>query len=118
LELAPEANSIHYPLAMSLRAAGKQELAKQHLKQYGKRELDINDTLVNALDALKDPADRHFVAAMTAVLRKEYANAIAEFEQGLEYEPENAAARTSYARVLYLHGDKEKSREQLEQVIA
>lgn len=117
LELAPEANSIHYPLALSLRAAGNKQLAKQHLQQYGKRELVINDPLVNALEALKDPASRHFVAAMGAVLRKEYANAITEFEDGFEYEPENAAARTSYARVLYLNNDKEKSREQLNQVI-
>jgi tetratricopeptide (TPR) repeat protein len=118
LELAPEANSIHYPLALSLRAAGNKQLAKQHLQQYGKRELIISDPLVDALEALKDPASRHFVAAMSAVLKKEYANAITEFKEGLEYEPENAAARTSYARVLYLNNDKEKSREQLDQVIA
>ena len=118
LELAPEANSIHYPLALSLRAAGNKQLAKQHLKQYGKRELVIEDRLVEALEALKDPASRHFVAAMTAVIRKEYVNAINEFRDGFEYEPENAAARTSYARVLYLNNDKEKSREQLNQVIA
>ncbi len=118
LELAPEANSIHYPLALSLRATGNKELAKQHLQQYGKRELVINDPLVNALEALKDPASRHFVAAMSAVLKKDYANAITEFKEGLEYEPENAAARTSYARVLYLNNDKENSRKQLDQVIA
>ncbi len=118
LELAPEANSIHYPLALSLRAAGNKQQAKQHLQQYGKRELVINDPLVNALEALKDPASRHFVAAMSAVMKKEYANAITEFKDGLEYEPENAAARTSYARVLYLNKDKEKSREQLNHVIA
>jgi len=118
LELAPKANSIHYPLAMSLRAAGKKQLAKQHLQQYGKRELVIKDPLVKALDALKDPASRHFVAAMSAVRRKDYANAITEFESGLEYEPENTAARTSYARVLYLNNDKDKSRQQLNQVIA
>jgi len=118
LELVPEANSIHYPLALSLRATGNKQLAKQHLQQFGKRELVIKDPLVDALEALKDPASRHFVAAMSAVLKKEYANAITEFEDGLEYEPENAAARTSYARVLYLNNDKEKSREQLNQVIA
>jgi len=118
LEMAPEATSIHYPLAMSLRAAGIKQLAKQHLQQYGKRELVIKDPLVNALDALKDPASRHFVAAMSAVLKKEYGNAIAEFESGLKYEPENTAARTSYARVLYLNNDKDKSRQQLNQVIA
>lgn len=118
LQLAPEATSIHYPLALSLRASGEQQLAKQHLQQFGKREIVINDPLVNALEALKDPASRHFVAAMSAILKKEYANAISEFESGLEYEPENTAARTSYARALYLNNDKEQSREQLNQVIA
>ena len=117
LELAPEANSIHYPLALSLRAAGNKQQAKQHLQQYGKRELVINDPLVNALEALKDPASRHFVAAMTAIIRKDYANAVTEFKTGLEYEPGNTAARTSYARALYLNNEKEKSRQQLNQVI-
>ena len=118
LELAPEANSIHYPLALSLRAAGNKQLAKQHLQQYGKREIEINDRLVDALEALKDPASRHFVAAMSAVLKKEYGSAITEFEHGLQYEPNNTAARTSYARVLYLNNDREKSRDQLKQVVA
>ena len=118
LELEPEANSIHYPLALSLRAVGKKQLAKQHLQQRGKRELVINDPLVDALEALKDPASRHFVTAMSAVMKKEYDHAITEFENGLKYEPENTAARTSYARVLYLNNHKQKTREQLNQVIA
>jgi len=118
LELAPEATSIHYPLALSLRAAGEKQLAKQHLQQFGKHELVIRDPLIDALEALKDPASRHFVAAMSAVLKKEYGSAITEFEHGLQYEPNNTAARTSYARVLFLNNDKEKSRDQLKQVIA
>jgi tetratricopeptide (TPR) repeat protein len=118
LELAPEATIIHYPLALSLRAVGDNQLAKQHLQQFGKGELVIKDPLVDALEALKDPASRHFVAAMSAVLKKEYGSAITAFESGLQYEPNNTAARTSYARVLYLNNDKEKSRQQLDQVIA
>ena len=118
LELAPEATSIHYPLALSLRAAGNKQMAKQHLQQFGKGEIIIKDPLVEALEALKDPASRHFVAAMSAVLKKEYSSAITEFEHGLQYDPTNTAARTSYARVLYLNNDREKSRDQLEQVIA
>jgi tetratricopeptide (TPR) repeat protein len=118
LELAPEATSIHYPLALSLRAAGEKQLAKQHLQQFGKGQIIIKDPLVDALEALKDPASRHFVAAMSAVLKKKYGSAITEFESGLQHESNNTAARTSYARVLYLNNDKEKSREQLKQVIA
>jgi tetratricopeptide (TPR) repeat protein len=117
LELAPDASQIHYPLALSLRATGKTELAKQHLQQYGKQAVVIKDPLVDALEALKDPASRHFVAAMTAMIRKDLAKAIAEFEAGLEFQPDNTSARTSYARVLYLHGNRNKSRSQLERVI-
>ncbi len=117
LELAPDASQIHYPLALSLRATGKTEVAKQHLQQYGKQQVVIKDPLVDALEALKDPASRHFVAAMTAVIRKDLAKAIAEFEAGLEFQPDNTSARTSYARVLYMHGDRDKSRSQLERVI-
>jgi tetratricopeptide (TPR) repeat protein len=117
LELDPEATRIHYPLALSLRAIGKTELAKQHLQQYGKQPVKVKDPLVDALEALKDPASRHFVAAMAAVLKKDLVKAAAEFESGLEYQPDNTAARTSYARVLYLNGDKDKARSQLEYVV-
>ena len=117
LELAPEATQIHYPLALSLRASGNTGLAKQHLQRYGKQPIIINDPLVDALEALKNPASRHFVAAMTAVMKKDLDKSATEFEAGLEYQPDNTAARTSYARVLYLNGDKIKSRSQLEHVI-
>jgi tetratricopeptide (TPR) repeat protein len=117
LELAPEATQIHYPLALALRATGETQLAKQHLQKYGKQPVVINDPLVDALEALKDPASRHFVAAMTAVLKKDFGKAVTEFESGLQYQPDNTAARTSYARVLYLHGNKDKARSQLEQVV-
>lgn len=117
LELAPEATSIHYPLALSLRATGKTDLAKQHLQQYKKHELVIDDPLVESLEQLKDPAYRHFVEAMTAVIRNKFEKAVVEFEAGLAYNPDNTAARTSYARVLYLTGRKDKCRIQLERII-
>jgi tetratricopeptide (TPR) repeat protein len=118
LELAPEARQVHYPLALALRASGKKEQAKQHLQQLGKREITINDPLVESLEALKNPASRHFVSAMSAVLKKEYSTAISNFQKGLEFDPDNSAARTSYARVLYLANNKNEARTQLERVIA
>ena len=117
LELAPEASQIHYPLALALRANGQKEKAKQHLQQLGKREITINDPLVESLEALKNPASRHFVSAMSAVLKKEYSNAVSNFQKGLEFDPDNSAARTSYARVLYLTNNRSEARTQLETVI-
>ncbi|MBT8129527.1 MAG: tetratricopeptide repeat protein [Gammaproteobacteria bacterium] len=117
LELEPDARQIHYPLALALRASGNMEQAKQHLQQLGKREITINDPLVESLEALKNPASRHFVSAMSAVLKKEYSKAISNFQKGLEFNPDNSAARTSYARVLYLNNNRNEARTQLETVI-
>ena len=118
LELQPQANKVHYPLAMSLRATGQIDQAKEHLKQFGKQEMVIKDPLVDALQALRNPASRHFAAAMTGTIRKNYSTAAAEFDKGLEYEPDNLSARTSYARVLYLNGNKDEARVQLERVVS
>ena len=118
LELQPQATKIHYPLAVSLRAAGQTQKAKEHLKMLGKQEIVVNDKLVDALQALRNPASRHFGAAMTAVISKDYTTAVSEFSKGLEYEPENVSARTSFARVLYLNGNKPEARKQLEIAIS
>jgi tetratricopeptide (TPR) repeat protein len=118
LELEPTATQIHYPLALSLRASGNTALAKQHLKLFSRRDLVIEDRLVEALQTLRNPASRHLVAAMSAVRKKEYDKAITEFKSGLEHEPNNTAARTSYARVLYLSGDKNEARSELAHIVA
>ena len=116
LELQPEATQTHYPLALSLRATGNTQLAKQHLEKSGRQNIVIKDRLVDALEALKDPARRYFVQAMIAVIDKEYQKAVNAFKSGLEYEPDNTAARTSFARALYLNGDKKQARIQLQQI--
>lgn len=118
LELQPQANKIHYPLAMSLRATGQIDQAKEQLKEFGKQEIVIKDPLVDALQALRNPASRHFAAAMTGTIRKDYSTAAIEFGKGLEYETDNLSARTSYARVLYLNGDKDEARAQLKRVVS
>jgi tetratricopeptide (TPR) repeat protein len=117
LELEPEATKIHYPLAQALRALGQNELAQSHLRKYGDQQLIIPDPLVDELGALKNPAHRHFVAAMTWVQKKQYQKGQAEFEAGLQLDPDNIAARTSYARVLYLDGDNSRARSELELVL-
>ena len=116
LELQPSASKIHYPLAMALRASGQSQEAKEHLKQFGKQDIIFKDPLVEALQALRNPASRHFATAMTAVIKKNYATAASEFSKGLEHEPDNSDARTSYARVLYLNENKDDARFQLELV--
>lgn len=117
LELEPDASQIHYPLAQALRALGQTEQAQEHLRLYTDQKLIIPDPLVDALDSLKNPAHRHFIAAMTDVMKKRFSKAKAEFEEGLRMDPDNTAARTSYARVLYLDGDNSRARTELDHVL-
>jgi tetratricopeptide (TPR) repeat protein len=100
-----------------LRAQGKTVLAQTHLREYGDQQLIIPDPLVDELDKLKNPAHQHFVTAMTSVQKKQYSKAKAEFEAGLRLDPDNIAARTSFARVLYLDGDYKRTRSELERVL-
>jgi tetratricopeptide (TPR) repeat protein len=54
---------------------------------------------------------------MKAVRKHDYAAAVTAFEQGLQHDPENPDARVSYARALYLAGNSDAARKELEAVL-
>jgi tetratricopeptide (TPR) repeat protein len=118
LQFDPAATRIHYPLAQALHAAKRDAEAKEHLTQRGDRLPAVKDPLVEELDALKNSASRYFSRAMKAIQERDYEAAAAAFAQGLETEPNNATARVSYARTLYLTNRKTEARQGLEQAIA
>lgn len=117
LALDPQADRIHYPLAQALRALGEREQAREHLSRHGTRLPTVADPLIAELNALNSGARPHFVRGVVAVKRQEYPLAVEAFEQGLELAPDNVDARTSYARALYLNGQPEPARQQLEHVL-
>jgi len=55
---------------------------------------------------------------MKAIHERDYQAAATAFEKGLETEPDNAIARVSYARTLYLTGRKTEARQALERALA
>jgi tetratricopeptide (TPR) repeat protein len=119
LKLDPAATRIHYPLAQALHALKRDAEAREHLAQRGERLPAARDPLVQELDAMKNSASRYFVRGMKAILDDhDYPAAATAFAKGLEAEPNNANARVSYARALYLSGQKDKAREALEQALA
>ena len=117
LELQPEALSLNYQLGQAYRGIGDMKMAREHLKQYKDVDLVVYDPMVRELETKLTPSLMIFVDAMKAVQQKDYAEAIKHFTKGLELFPANASARTSYARALYLNGDKEAARIQLEQAL-
>jgi tetratricopeptide (TPR) repeat protein len=118
LQYDPAATRIHYPLAQALHAVKREAEAKQHLALRGDRLPAVKDPLVEELDAMRNSASRYFTKAMKAIQDRDYKAAAAAFAQGLETEPDNAAARVSYARALYLSDRKTEARQALERSVA
>ena len=118
LEHEPAASRIHYPLAQALRASQRNDEAKTQLAMRGDQPPSIKDPLIESLEALKTGSRIHFINAMKAIKRQDYSAASEAFAQGLAMEPDNALARTSYARTLYLADDKSEARQALEAALA
>lgn len=118
LEYDPAASRIHYPLAQALRAVNRNDEAKSQLALLGKVMPAIKDPQIESLEALKGGAGIHFLQAMRAIKQHDNAAAQAAFAAGLALEPDNVRARISYARILYLTGDKTGARKELETALA
>lgn len=119
LKLDPAATRIHYPLAQALHAVKRDTEAKEHLAQRGDRLPAVKDPLVEKLKAMRNSAVRDFIRAMKAIQDDhDYEAAATAFAKGLKAEPNNAFARVSYARVLYLTGRKDEARQALQQALA
>jgi Tfp pilus assembly protein PilF len=118
LALDPRASRVHYPLAQALRALGRQDQARAQLALLGDRLPQVQDPLMEELHALDHGARAHFVAALEAVKRRDFAAAARAFAQGLKMDPDNLNARVSLARTLYLTGDTSGARRELGRVLS
>ena len=118
LELAPEADGVHYPLARALRAMGDDAGARRHMAARGRRLPAVDDPLAAELAALDTGARRHFAAGLKASRERDYEAAADAFAAGLAIEPANPHARVSLARALYLAGRPDAARAELDAALA
>ena len=118
LEYDPAASRIHYPLAQALRASQRNDEAKAQLAMLGDQPPTFRDPQIESLEALKVGSRIHFLQAMKAIKRQDYAAASKAFAEGVDMEPDNVLARISYARTQYLTGDKNGARLALETALA
>ncbi|MCB1858492.1 MAG: tetratricopeptide repeat protein [Gammaproteobacteria bacterium] len=117
LRIAPQANRIHYPLAAAYRGMGDEPRAREQFSLYGTNDPQVDDPLIQELQALEKGGRPLFGQAMEAVGNRDYANAARLFRAGLERDSDNINARISLARALYLSGERELSRTTLEAVL-
>ncbi len=118
LALQPEASAVHYPLGQALLRLGRRDEAREHLAQRGDLQPAHADPLIEELRTLQTGASFHFEEALAAVKRRDYAQAAAAFAAGLAEQPGNARARTSYARALWIAGQREEAKAALRRAIA
>jgi tetratricopeptide (TPR) repeat protein len=109
LAIDPGTTGAHYPLAQAYRALGKNELARQHLAQFEVKAPDAKDPLLEQLQGATKRSLPAFQRALHAVRQGDYPGAATRFAEGLAVDPDNAAARVSYARALYLAGRRDEA---------
>jgi len=117
LEHNPAGVEAHYPLAQAYRATGQDALAREHLGRFENRTPTFDDPLLDQLRAATKRAVPDFEKGIYAIDHGKYEQAAAHFAAGLEVEPDNVRARTSYARALYLNGDSAGAGRELSRVL-
>ena len=114
----PQATEAHWPLAQAYRALGQNDLARTHMAQVAPRTPKAEDPLLAELEGAARQSVPAFERAVYAVGQRDYKAAAEQFAAGLAVVPGNRAARVSYARVLYLNGDPDGARRELDAALA
>lgn len=120
LSVDPAPSGVRYQLAQAYRALGDDEQARRHLGGAG---IDTgspaaSDPLIAALEAVTRRAQPFFERALYAIGMARYGLAVQAFAEGLAIDPDNLAARVSYARALYLNGDRAEAEQALAGVLS
>ena len=117
LALAPEANRIHYALAMAYRGLQNPEKTKLHLAQQGTVGVRVADPLMDRLQALVQGARVHLVRGKMALEAKRYEEAATELRKALAAEPDSVPAHINLGAALSQLGDLKGAAEQFEKAL-
>ncbi|HEX6719311.1 MAG TPA: tetratricopeptide repeat protein [Pyrinomonadaceae bacterium] len=114
LVLAPEANRIHYALAMAYRGLSNQEQAKIHLAQQGPVGVRVADPLMDSLMELAQSTRLYLIRGKQAFEAKRYQEAAAAFRKAIALSPESVPAHLNLGAALTQLGDLKGAVEEFE----
>ena len=117
LALAPEANRIHYSLAMAYRGLKDQENARAHLAQQGTVGVRVADPLVDTFPELIKGERIHMIRGRRALEAKRYAEGAAEFREAVAANPSSIPALINLGAALTQTGDLKGAAEQFEKAL-
>jgi tetratricopeptide (TPR) repeat protein len=117
LRAAPEANRLHYSLAMAYRGLGDMDNARRHLELRGTVGIRPPDPVVDQLQLLTEGERVHLVRGRLAFASGRYQEAAEEFGAAVEADPESARALVNLGTSLAQLGDMEGAVERFEQAL-
>jgi tetratricopeptide (TPR) repeat protein len=117
LKLAPAANRLHYSLALAYRGTGDLERARQHLQLRGVIGLRPDDPLMDELPQLIRGAQVHLLRGKVALAAGAVKDAIREYRQAIEADPDSIVARVNLAVALVKTQAHDEAIEQLTSVL-
>ena len=117
LALAPEANRIHYALAMAYRGLRNSEKTKFHLAQQGTVGVRVADPMMDRLQELVQGARVHLVRGKIALEAKRYEEAAREFRKAIAAQPDSVPAHINLGAALTQLGDLKGAAEQFEKAL-
>src|SRR5256712_6569471 len=117
LASAPDANRIHYSLAMAYRGSGNAEKAKDHLARQGSVGVRAADPLVDGLQQLIKGERIHLIRGRLALEARRYADAAYEFRKAVEANPDSLSAHINLGAALTQTGDLQGASAQFEEAV-
>lgn len=114
----PAPSGVGYQLAQAYRALGDMERARESLSAFDAGAPAVQDPLITELEAVTNRSLPTFQQAMHATRQADYRVAAEGFADGLAVDPDNVAARVSYARTLYLSGSEQAAQLELSKALA
>jgi len=109
LDAVPNANRLHYPLALAYRNLGKRDIARSHMAQRGDHGIAIDDPVVNGLQELKTGERVQLLQGKLAFNAGDYLAAATAFKKALESEPDSARAHINLASTLGMLGQSDEA---------
>ena len=118
LRAAPEANRLHYSLAMAYRGLGDAEAAKRHLELRGTVGVRPPDPVVDQLQLLKEGERVHLVRGRLAFASGRYQEAADEFGAAVAADPRSTRALVNLGTALAQLGDLDAAIARFEEALA
>ncbi|MCP4896216.1 MAG: tetratricopeptide repeat protein [bacterium] len=109
LASVPEANRLHYSLAMAYRGLGRVDEAREHLEKRGTVGVRAPDPVVDSLQLLTRGERVHLVRGRLAFANARYSEARDEFALAVEADPSSTRALVNLGATYSQLGDVEEA---------